>query len=171
VALTLALQKASISPIHATPDDHADGNITREQEHARDTTPEVQMPAANAADDTTGQPETAEQKAERDTQREGRWALVAGISLGVLDVVGASIFRASLDRDLPYELFVAAMGCATLAIAHGVRERANRPFRQVIRHVLRRLDEVEQAVAKVPDYGLGVIDGVEMSKRVAAEHD
>lgn len=120
---------------------------------------------------------------ERDTQRDGRWLLFGGSTLIALDVIAATWCRIETGHASPYEIFITIMAAGVIALVVGLRERNSRTGRAAMQRILAeqsaiaaavadiptilvRLEAVEDVVVKLPGYPEGVLEGVELAKRV-----
>jgi hypothetical protein len=131
-------------------------------------------------------------RVEHDTRREGRTMLAAGLTLAGLTVVTALTCRFIAHELFPYEITNLLYFVAAVFTVCGLYERADRRRRAGIRYaieaqekniavnqqhgdtlvkVLDRLDAMERTVAALPDYGQGVIDGVQMRQSAVGDRD
>lgn len=107
--------------------------------------------------------------AERHLQRVGDRCLGGGVIAGLLGVIIIAVARDNLRDSSPpfltFSLIIAWFSTCGAFMVTGLIERISRYPRAMQRRILERLEAVEKAMEAVPDFGQGVVLGVELRQQ------
>lgn len=125
-------------------------------------------------------------QAELRAQLEGRWAIAAGIVIALGAAALAVAYRAATGVGFPPEITLLVYAGSSVAVVTGLRERFGRPLRRTVQQILdnqaeilelaagapevrAELSAITEAVAKLPGYPEGFLDGAEVTRKLGSE--